>query len=271
MGLSIELVTERFHYDPEERTEAFRSAAYWLRRAAEKGSAPAQYFLAETDWKSLEKCTEVSEFLNKAISQGYLPAMTLLGRLYMDGGCGFKSDYALGLRWLRRASDAGEAEANYWIGVSYEQGRGVKPDEGEATRWFLRGAQMGDPSAQNSAGVNLAEGNGIPRNTDEAIQWFRKSAEQGSYVAACNLALHYIRGEGVGKDYVLALMWGLIADADRNATDIGCLSEIDTGDLLRMTTAQDSEATQRANAWLMAHHYPLTAPPKRASPGKSEN
>src|SRR5208337_214445 len=241
MGLSLQLIAERMHYDAEGRKESSRLSAHWLRQAAEKGIAPAQYFLAETDWKAAENCDEVSGLLNKAISQDYLPAMTALGRLYMEGGCRFKPDYALALQWFRKASSAGDAEADYWIGVSYEEGRGVKPDETEATRWFLRGAQMGDPSSQGSAGINLADGNGTGKNVTEAVEWFRKSAEQGDVGGACNLALHYIRGEGVGKDYVLALMWGLIAD--HNATDIGCLSEIDTRDLLQMTAAQKSDAT----------------------------
>jgi hypothetical protein len=96
-----------------------------------------------------------------------------------------------------------------------------------------------------------------------------KSAEQSNDEAACNLALHYTRGEGVEKDYVLALMWGLISG--RIATQMHCLSEIDTHDMLQMSAVQESEATQRANAWLKEHHYPITAPPKRIYPDKGKN
>jgi TPR repeat protein len=268
-GLSTQLVTEHMRYDVEGRTGMLRLSAHWLREAAEQNSAPAQYFLAETDLKLLENCDEVLQSLTKAIAQNYFPAMTALGRRYMEGACGFKVDYRLGLQWLTKASEAGDAEASYWIGESYEQGRGVAVDQREATKWFSRGAQMGDPSSQNSLAINLTEGNGTRKDREKAIEWFRKSAEQGNYEAACNLTLHYMSGEGVGKDYVLALMWGLIAD--RNATEMGCLSEIDTRDMLKMSEAQVSEATQRANAWLKEHHYPPTAPPERASPDKSEN
>jgi len=261
VGVSAQLMTEHMRDDIEGRKGMLRLSAHWLRQAAEQNSSPAQYFLAETDLKLLENCEEISQSLNKAIAQNYLPAMTALGRRYMEGGCGFKVDYHLGLQWLTKASEAGDAEANYWIGASYEQGRGIALDQREATKWFSKGAQMGDASSQNSLAVNLAEGNGTRKDTGQAIEWFRKSAEQGNYEAACNLTLHYMRGEGVAKDYVLALMWGLIAD--RNSTEIGCLSEIDTRDMLQMSAAQESEATQRANAWLKEHHYPPTAPPKR--------
>jgi TPR repeat protein len=261
MGLSLQLVAERIEYDVQGRAETLRLSAYWLRLAAEKNSAPAEYFLAGTDLQLLEKCDELSLMLNKAISQNYAPAMTALGRRYTEGGCGFKLDYPLGLQWLKKASEAGDAEANYWIGRSYEQGYGIHADQSEATRWFLRGAELGDPLSENSAAIRLAEGNGAKKETEKAVGWFRKSAEQGNDEAACNLALAYMRGEGVVKDYVAALMWGLVSG--RIATQMHCLSEIDTQDLLQMTTLQESEATQHANAWLKEHHYPPTAPPKR--------
>lgn len=269
MGLSLQLVAERIEYDVEGRAGMLRLSAHWFRQGAEKNFAPAQYFLAATDLRLLENCDEIAPLLNEAIAQNYLPAITALGRLYMEGGCGFKEDYHEGLQWLTKASEAGDAEANFWIGQAYEQGRGVRADQREATNWFSKGARMGDSSAQDSLAINLAEGNGTRKDLAQAIEWFRKGAESGNYEAACNLALHYIRGEGVAKDYVLALMWGLIAD--RNATEIGCLSEIDTRDLLQMSGAEESEATQRANAWLKEHHYPLTAPPKRTYPDNSGN
>ena len=269
MGLSLQLVAERIEYDVEGRTGTLRLSAHWFREAAERNFAPAQYFLAAADLKLLENCDEIAPLLNKAIAQNYPPAITALGRRYMEGGCRFKVDYREGFQWLTKASEAGDADANYWIGRAYEQGRGVAPDQKEATKWFSKGARMGDPSSQNSLAINLAEGNGTRKDTTQAIDWFRKSAEQGNDEAGCNLALHHMRGEGVEKDYVLALMWGLISG--RIATKMHCLSEIDTHDMLQMSAAQESEATQGANAWLKEHHYPITAPPKRIYPDKGKN
>ena len=217
------------------------------------------YFLAASEVKLLE-CNEASESLDRAISLNYAPAMAAMGQLYMEGACR-KNGYAIGLQLLRKAAEGGDAEAYYFIGIAYEQGRGVVADQTEATRWFLNGAQKGDPCSQNSLAIKLAEGIGTPKDISEAVEWFRKSAEQGNYEAACNLALHYMRGQGVPKDYVASLMWGLIADV--NAAEMGCPSEIDTKDLLKMTPEQTAEATERANASLKEHHYPPTEAPSR--------
>ena len=150
LGLSLQLVAERIEYDVQARAGMLRLSAYWLRLAAEKNSAPAEYFLAGTDLRLLERCDELSSMLNKAISQNYAPAMTALGRRYAEGGCGLKLDYPLGLQWLRKASEAGDAEASYWIGRLYEQRYGIPADQNEATRWFLRGAELGEPLSENS-------------------------------------------------------------------------------------------------------------------------
>jgi TPR repeat protein len=259
MGLTLQLYAERLTYDREERINLYKSSAYWFRRAAEKDSAPVLHLLALADLK-ISQCDEAVKSLNKAISQNYAPSMTALGQLYVDGGC-VKPDFATGFDWLKKAAAGGDGEADSLIGDAYEQGRGVSADQAKSSEWFRQGAQIGDPASQNKLAIRLAEGIGTRKDTQKAVEWFKRSAEQGNYQAACNLALHYIRGEGVPKDFVTALMWGLIADV--NASEIGCLSEIDTTQLLSMNSAQFAEATDRANAWLKEHHYPLTKVPDR--------
>ena len=259
MGLTLQLYAERLTYDPGERTNLYKSSAYWLRRAAEKDSAPALHLLALADLR-ISQCDEAVKSLNKAISQNYSPSMTALGQLYVDGGC-VKRDFATGFDWLKKAAAGGDGEADFLIGDAYEQGRGVAADQTKSTEWFRKGAQIGDPPSQNKLAIRLAEGIGTRKDIPKTVELFRKSAEQGDYEGACNLALHYIRGEGVPKDFVTALMWGLIADV--NASGIGCLSEIDTSELLSLTSTQVAEATEKANAWLKEHHYPPTKAPNR--------
>jgi TPR repeat protein len=258
MGLTMQLYAERIRFDAQGRDDSYKLSAYWFRKAAEKGSVPALYFVALSDLQFMT-CEDEEAFqsLGKAISLGYRPAMTALGQLYMDAPCD-KTNYSKGLQLLRRAAEEGDPEAFYFVGCAFEQGRGVKADQIEATKWFLEGAQKGDPSSQNSVGTRLFEGLGTQKNLRESVEWWRKSAEQGNYEAACNLAVNYMRGQGVPRDYITSLMWGLIADV--NATGIGCLSEIDSRSLLRMTPAQGAEAMDRANAWLKEHHYPLSEP-----------
>ena len=266
LGVSYRLIAER-DLAAAKNSGTYHLAAYWLRQAADKGSAPAQYFLAdlELDGPSVGltfDCGEVSKLISNAVAQQYLPAMIQLGHFYIVGGCGFKRDISTGLEWFRKASRAGYANANYWLGRLYEEGREVRADQREANRWFLKGARMGDAACQDAIGISVAEGNGTRKNGPEAVQWFRKSAEQGNPNGACNLSIHYIRGEGIERDYVAALVWALISD--RNITGgVYCLDHIE---IPKLSKSQVAAATQQANAWLTAHHYPTTAPPEYTEP-----
>jgi TPR repeat protein len=267
LGLSLGLLAERACAervcDEKAQEPFYNSSLYWLRKAAEKGGAREQYLLARADlglpytWDQLElNSKEASAMLKKAIAQNYAPAMTALGHWYMEGGRDLDVDYPSGMKWLDKASLAGDPQADYWIGKAY-----AHSDQLEANRWFLKGAELGDGDCQDALAVNLAEGIGTGKDVNEAVKWFHKSAEGGNYWGACNLALHYMRGEGLAKDDVLSLMWGLISDGVNGGQSNYCLEEIDTGPLLKMTKEQTAEATQRANAWLIEHHYPSIEAP----------
>lgn len=267
LGLSLGLLAERTCAervcDEKAQEPFYNSSLYWLRKAAEKGGAREQYLLAKADlglpetWDQLElNSKEASAMLRKAIAQNYAPAMTALGHWYMQGGRYLHVDYPLGMEWLKKASLAGDPEADYWIGTAY-----ARTDQREANRWFLRGAELGDGDCQNALAVNLAEGIGTRKDVGEAVMWFRKSAEGGNYWGACNLALHYMRGEGLAKNDILALMWGFVSDGVNQGESNYCLEEIDTRPFLKMTKDQIAEATRRANAWLSEHHYPSIEPP----------
>lgn len=68
-------------------------------------------------------------------------------------------------------------------------------------------AEAGDAEAQFNLGVIYDSGDGVPQDYQEAAKWFSMAAEQGLAVAQHNLALMYARGEGVPLDYVLAYKW----------------------------------------------------------------
>lgn len=276
LGLSLRLIAEHLSYnDKEGQAGMYRAALHWLRKAASSGSAPAEYFLARTDMEvvstqtpNLANADDVSGLLRKAISKDYAPAMTALGRCYMGYlACGHKMNYALGLQWLKKAYSARDPEAACRIAETYELGgRRDQRDEGKADQWYLKGAEMADASSQNALGVNLAAGIGTQKNVKEAEEWFRKSAEQGDELGTCNLALDYMRGEGVAKDLVLSLKWVLISDQVNGGQIAGgnlCGNEIDVRPFLKLTPAQEAEATRQANSWLKDHNYPLAEPPKK--------
>ena len=80
-------------------------------------------------------------------------------------------------------------------------------DDKEAARLYRLAAEQGDEDAQYNLGVMYNNGNGVPQDYKEAVYWYRLSAEQGYANAQSNLANRYYYGEGVNKDIVYAHMW----------------------------------------------------------------
>ena len=66
------------------------------------------------------------------------------------------------VRQLRQAAEAGDARAQFDLGVRYAGGKGVAPDTAEAARWIALAAAQGLVDAQFNLGLMYADGNGVP-------------------------------------------------------------------------------------------------------------
>src|SRR3546814_20785707 len=76
-------------------------------------------------------------------------------------GEGGSREPAEAARWWRAAADQGLSQAQFNLGVLYEQGEGVAVDYAEAARWYGLAAAQGDRNAANRL-ANLKQRNLIP-------------------------------------------------------------------------------------------------------------
>lgn len=63
-----------------------------------------------------------------------------------------------------------------------------------------RDAEAGDAIAQFNLGLSYELGDMVARDLAEAVKWYRRAAEQGMPDAQYNLGCCYFRGEGVDVD-----------------------------------------------------------------------
>ena len=110
-------------------------------------------------------------------------------------------DYAEAVQWYSKAAEQGFAEAQYNLGVCYENGQGVAQNYAEAVQWYRKAAEQGDANAQYNLGVCYENGQGVAQDYAEAVQWYRKAAEQGDADAQYNLTRCYQNGYGVPQKY----------------------------------------------------------------------
>ena len=80
--------------------------------------------------------------------KGIAEAQFFLGVLYKDGK-GFPRDEELAVKWFKLAAEQGIARAQYYLGEAYKNGRGIKQDYGLALKWYRLANEQGDLFAKD--------------------------------------------------------------------------------------------------------------------------
>ena len=108
---------------------------------------------------------------------------------------------------VKARAEAGDAEAQFDLGIGYVAGWIGVRDVGLAAKWLSKSAEQGFAEAQFAIGAHYQRGEGVPKDCAQAVQWYRRAAEQGNRTAPFNLGYCYEVGEGVEKDPVEAHAW----------------------------------------------------------------
>jgi len=99
-----------------------------------------------------------------------------------------QGDFETSLKlWLPRA-EAGDKEAQDYVGIQYYMGLGVRRDYKEAIKWFAPAATAGYPDAQRNYGDMYQYGHGVPQDYYQAFIWYFAAAQQGHETAKLALA-----------------------------------------------------------------------------------
>jgi tetratricopeptide (TPR) repeat protein len=123
---------------------------------------------------SCEKIYKKNEYqcLLKKANNGNIDAQYELGVLYL-----YDNKYSEALKWLKKASDAGNASASMELADYYSASR-------------------------------LYEGKLVPVNYQESLRFYKIAAEAGNKDAALELGMAYDKGlKGVKKDYGESIKW----------------------------------------------------------------
>jgi len=120
-------------------------------------------------------------------------------------------DYATALREWQPVAEGGNRDAQFNLGLLYENGFGVAADAAEAARWYRRAAEQNDRTAQAYLAEMYANGVGVGRNDIEALRWYRAAAERGHAASQYNVGLFYAMGRGVPPSDIEAVAWITVA------------------------------------------------------------
>lgn len=194
-------------------------------------------------------------------------------------------------------AEAGEANAQYYMGVLFGLGRGVERDLGTAETWFAKAAEQGHAramfsmgnihrmrtdmpgairfykraadkgmrSAQYNLGVIYATGNGVEKNPEQAFKWYARAAANGHPTAQYNLGIFYRDGRGTTADARKAIEW--LAKAAENGNVFAQIN------LARMFTLGNGVPKNlgRAYTWLEVTQHPFGRQANKAASDRISN
>ncbi|MGA1342875.1 MAG: peptidoglycan-binding protein [Hyphomonas sp.] len=166
---------------------------------ANAGNAVAQYQYAQVKLSEGDLETAAS-FLRRAAQKGIAPAQYELGKLY-ERGQGVEKDLIEARSLVQKAAEAGHVDAMYDYALFLAEGEGGAQSEAEVVAWFERAAERGHVDAQYNLGVVHAEGIGTDRNLAKALLWFEIAAiagDEGAKQEVDNLRTRVSMTESLG-------------------------------------------------------------------------
>ena len=116
-------------------------------------------------------------------------------------------DHPGAARFILKAAEAGNPDAQNQIGYMYEAGDGVKKSDAEAGKWYQAGAAQGHARCEFALGSLYEAGRGVKENWDEAARWYQRSAMQDNEYGMYALGRAYQYGIGVPLDLNTAITW----------------------------------------------------------------
>lgn len=135
--------------------------------------------------------TDMVEFYEYSADKDEVGTLLLLGQIYYEGYSGSAVDYKLAKHYFERASAAGAANADGYLGEMHLYGLGVPKDPKRAFKYFRKGTKGNSPIAKNGLGILYRDGIEVQQDLNEALKLFIQAADDGlaeaQYNAGCLL------------------------------------------------------------------------------------
>ena len=111
-----------------------------------------------------------------------------------------RNDYASAVKLWQGPAAAGDADAQFNLGMTYKNGLGVTADLARAEELFRKSATQGHVDAGDQYGLLLFQTN----RRREALPWLETAAEHGEERAQYVLGTAHYNGDFVPKDWITA-------------------------------------------------------------------
>ncbi len=172
-------------------------ATLWWQRSARLGSTNANYRLGLMcqEQHQGKLASECLDWFDQAAKRDHAESQLILARWYSQQ-LGADAD---AVKWLEKAADLGNRDAQYLLGERYQQGKVVAKRPDLAQRWNDKAAAQQQPNALLQQAKQAT-----PADVFTAYQ---RAATAGSAEAELWLGMAYLAGEEVSADPALGRYW----------------------------------------------------------------
>jgi TPR repeat protein len=156
----------------------YANALYWYEKAAAQDDLDAQFRLAIMTLEGRGCKPDVAggkRKLRQAAQRGSSLAQNYMGEVYEYGLHDATMNLEEAFHWYKKATVQGHAEANYSLGLMFEEGRGTEVNNQEAERCFRAAAEGGSGNGMVALARSIREGRSKPVDPDEAITLLEKA------------------------------------------------------------------------------------------------
>lgn len=200
------------YFNGEGVTKDYEQAYAYFVRAAELGYASSQNIIAIMIQKRYvipSTGKTAVDWLRSAAEKNYAPAQFNLGRMYANGDTHLNQDKNEARKWYLRAAEQECSDAQYNLAQMYALGDGVPIDYKVAYKWFSRAAEHGDELAQLNLGVMYLNGYGVLQDYVMAYKWLNIAASNGASEAITprSKLVHELSSSQIEEGQYLAREW----------------------------------------------------------------
>lgn len=122
------------------------------------------------------------QMLTPLANAGNALAQYRLGMLYYHGQ-GVGEDEKMAIYWWKKAAAQGNVESMFQLGSAFlfgaQTAKFVPDPDREAAMWYFQAASAGHTEAQYHLGLLFLAGKGVMENRQESTRWMQKAAAQG--------------------------------------------------------------------------------------------
>lgn len=222
-------------YETIGHEESEKSNAKKYYELASKQDHPYALYAIGINLLEEEKYREAIFYLEKAANQQYALAAYTLAMYYHEKE---PKSPLKAFEWFMVAAKQNHTEAEYYVGLYYQNAKGVPQNIEQAIHFYERAAlkknknaiyhlamilikqekkdyrmiaklleqaaKLDHPNAQYNLAVMYQKGDGVEQDMQKAFFWYEKAAEANLAIAQYNLGMIYFEGAIVPKDEVKA-------------------------------------------------------------------